>query len=98
MLIEGYRVSVRDDGVGLNLIHHECEEILLFTENVSVETLVRISEEHENKCEVLEAPGPCAACGKDPAEGYASRWTAETGTQWLCHPDEGESCYGGGFA
>lgn len=37
----------------------------------------------------------CVRCGKDPAEGYANYWTAETGTVWYCHGDDDESptCY-----
>lgn len=38
-------------------------------------------------------PGPCARCGQDPAEGFASIWTAATGERWYCHGDDGPSCY-----
>ncbi len=34
----------------------------------------------------------CAACGKDPADGYASVWQGGQ-EHWYCHADEGESCY-----
>lgn len=38
---------------------------------------------------------PCHRCGKDPADGYASVWTAAEGERWYCHgdDDEGASCY-----
>lgn len=35
----------------------------------------------------------CARCGKSPADGFASIWTAETGERWYCHGDDGLSCY-----
>lgn len=36
----------------------------------------------------------CYLCGKDPAEGFASIWTRETGERFYCHGDEQElSCY-----
>lgn len=37
----------------------------------------------------------CYRCGKDPAEGFASIWTAATGKLWYCHGDDDESptCY-----
>lgn len=40
-------------------------------------------------------PGPCARCGRTPATGYASYWSAKTGELWLCHGDDDESptCY-----
>lgn len=43
----------------------------------------------------VTGPGPCARCGKDPAEGFASTWNATDGEQWLCHGDDDESptCY-----
>lgn len=41
----------------------------------------------------LHGNGPCVICGANPARGYASRWTAERGEEWFCHPDEGPSCY-----
>ena len=38
---------------------------------------------------------PCYRCGKNPAEGFASVWTAATGERWYCHGDDDESptCY-----
>lgn len=35
------------------------------------------------------------AIGKNPAEGFASIWTATTGERWYCHGDDDESptCY-----
>lgn len=35
----------------------------------------------------------CIRCGKDPAEGFASIWTAEKGEQFYCHGDDAVSCY-----
>ncbi|WP_155992099.1 hypothetical protein [Nocardioides sp. URHA0032] len=44
-----------------------------------------MSEHHER---------PCYLCGKSPAEGFASIWTAATGERWYCHGDNDElSCY-----
>lgn len=40
----------------------------------------------------LHGNGPCAACGKNPAEGYASIYLDGV-ERWYCHPDEGPSCY-----
>lgn len=36
--------------------------------------------------------GPCAACGHDPACGYASTWNERDGERWFCHDDD-HSCY-----
>lgn len=40
---------------------------------------------------------PCAVCGRDPARGFASMWTRDTGEQVYCHDstdDQDEaSCY-----
>lgn len=37
---------------------------------------------------------PCFRCGKNPAEGFASVWTAATGERWYCHGDDDDpSCY-----
>lgn len=43
----------------------------------------------------LHAPGPCSLCGKDPATGYASEWSAATGERWYCHGDDDQAptCY-----
>ena len=36
----------------------------------------------------------CVACGKDPAEGFASIWTQATGERFFCHGDDDDvSCY-----
>ena len=41
------------------------------------------------------AGGPCYICGKNPATGYASSWTAKDGERWYCHGDDDETptCY-----
>jgi hypothetical protein len=38
---------------------------------------------------------PCYRCGKNPAEGFASVWTAKDGERWYCHGDDDEdpTCY-----
>lgn len=43
----------------------------------------------------MSARGPCVKCGRNPAAGYASVWTAATGEQWYCHGDDDEeaTCY-----
>lgn len=41
----------------------------------------------QHMCEEM-TPGQCAACGKDPAEGFA-----QINDDWYCHPDEGPSCF-----
>lgn len=40
-------------------------------------------------------PGPCVRCGRNPAAGYASYYTRETGEMWFCHGDDDEeqTCY-----
>jgi hypothetical protein len=36
----------------------------------------------------------CGRCGKDPAEGFASIWSIDTGEVYYCHGDDEEtSCY-----
>lgn len=41
-----------------------------------------------------DAGRPCYRCGKDPAEGYASVWTAVEGERWYCHGDDDDvTCY-----
>lgn len=39
--------------------------------------------------------GPCARCGADPANGFASIYSDRRGTEWLCHPDNPDlpDCY-----
>lgn len=48
---------------------------------------------------VLESrtPGPCYRCGRTPAAGFASIWTAAEGERWYCHGDDDEwpTCYEG---
>lgn len=41
----------------------------------------RVSPESDE----FPANRPCAACGKNPAEGFASVWTAVEGEKWYCH-------------
>lgn len=36
--------------------------------------------------------GPCAACGRSPALGFASVYSGGV-ERWYCHPDDGPSCY-----
>lgn len=42
--------------------------------------------------EEVEEQGACGSCGHDPSCGYASVWTSDSGTTWLCHDDD-HSCY-----
>jgi hypothetical protein len=38
----------------------------------------------------------CHYCGKEPADGFASVWSAATGERWYCHGDDTDeplTCY-----
>lgn len=43
----------------------------------------------------LAGPGKCGECGRNPATGFASTWTAAQGEIWLCHGDDDTepTCY-----
>lgn len=46
-MLESYRVIVRDGGKCFDIVFEPTGAVLLTTQNVSVETLVRIATEHE---------------------------------------------------